>query len=78
MLSIFLKDNCLKKKYSADNERRRGIIVTVAHELRTPLQPILGYLNLLIQDPEGFGIPEDTKRILERCLAERRPGTPDH
>ena len=51
-----------------ENERRRGIIITVAHELRTPLQPILGYLNLLVQDPGGFGIPEDTKKILERCL----------
>ncbi len=59
----------LEEKIQLDNERRRGIIVTVAHELRTPLQPILGYLNLLIQDPEGFGIHEDTKRILERCLA---------
>ncbi len=52
-----------------DNERRRGIIMTIAHELRTPLQPILGYLNLLIEDPEGFGITDDTKKILERCLA---------
>ena len=51
-----------------DNERRRGIIITIAHELRTPLQPILGYLNLLVQDPEGFGILDDTKKILERCL----------
>ena len=51
-----------------DNERRRGIITTVAHELRTPLQPILGYLNLLIQDPGEYGIPDDTKKILERCL----------
>jgi PAS domain S-box-containing protein len=59
----------LEDKIRLDNERRRGIIVTVAHELRTPLQPILGYLNLLIQDPEGFGIPEDTRKILERCLA---------
>ncbi len=51
-----------------DNERRRGIIITIAHELRTPLQPILGYLNLLVQDPGGFGIPDETKKILERCL----------
>ena len=56
-------------KIQLDNERRRGIIITVAHELRTPLQPILGYLNLLVQDPEGFGILDDTKKILERCLA---------
>jgi PAS domain S-box-containing protein len=59
----------LEDRIQLDNERRRGIIVTVAHELRTPLQPILGYLNLLIQDPEEFGILEDTKKILERCLA---------
>ena len=58
----------LEEKIHMDNERRRGIIITVAHELRTPLQPILGYLNLLISDPQGFGIVDDTKKILERCL----------
>jgi len=58
----------LKERIQLDNERRRGIIITVAHELRTPLQPILGYLNLLIQDPEGVGILDDTKKMLERCL----------
>jgi PAS domain S-box-containing protein len=57
-----------EEKIQLDNERRRGIIITVAHELRTPLQPILGYLNLLVQDPAGFGITDDTKKILERCL----------
>jgi PAS domain S-box-containing protein len=58
----------LEERIQLENERRRGIIITVAHELRTPLQPILGYLNLLIQDPEGFGILDDTKKMLERCL----------
>ncbi len=58
----------LEEKIHMDNERRRGIIITVAHELRTPLQPILGYLNLLISDPDGFGIVDETKKILERCL----------
>jgi PAS domain S-box-containing protein len=58
----------LEEKIQQDNERRRGIIITVAHELRTPLQPILGYLNLLIQDPDGFGILDSTKKMLERCL----------
>jgi PAS domain S-box-containing protein len=58
----------LEDRIHLDNERRRGIIITVAHELRTPLQPILGYLNLLIADAEGFGILDETKKILERCL----------
>jgi PAS domain S-box-containing protein len=58
----------LKDQIEQDNERRRGVISTVAHELRTPLQPIMGYLNLLMQDPKGFGLTEETKQILDRCL----------
>ncbi len=59
----------LKEKIERDNERRRGIMMTVAHELRTPLQPILGYLNLLIEDPKDAGLTEGTQKILERCRA---------
>jgi hypothetical protein len=55
----------LKEKLEKDNERRRGIIGTVAHELRTPLQPIMGYLNLLTQDPQIYGLNEETKQILK-------------
>jgi PAS domain S-box-containing protein len=58
----------LKEQIRQDNERRRGVITNVAHELRTPLQPIIGYLDMLITDPEEFGISEDTKKILGRCL----------
>jgi PAS domain S-box-containing protein len=57
----------LKETIQQDNERRRGIISTVAHELRTPLQPIMGYLNLLTQDPEAYGVTDETKAILDRC-----------
>jgi PAS domain S-box-containing protein len=48
-------------------ERRREMMRAVAHELRTPLQPILGYLNLLLQDPKSFGVTDETRQILERC-----------
>jgi PAS domain S-box-containing protein len=57
----------LKETIQLDNERRQGIISTVAHELRTPLQPIMGYLNLLMQDPKTYGVTEETKAILDRC-----------
>lgn len=57
----------LKETIQMDKERRRGIISTVAHELRTPLQPIMGYLNLLMQDPQAYGVTEETKAILDRC-----------
>ncbi|MEN6444188.1 MAG: PAS domain-containing sensor histidine kinase [Methanoregula sp.] len=58
----------LKESVHLGNERRRGMISTVAHELRTPLQPIIGYLNLLLQDPKAFGVTEETRQILERCV----------
>ncbi|MGA2105814.1 MAG: HAMP domain-containing sensor histidine kinase, partial [Methanoregula sp.] len=48
-------------------ERRKEMMRAVAHELRTPLQPILGYLNLLLQDRNSFGITDETWQILDRC-----------
>jgi len=58
----------LEAKIELDNERRRGILATVAHELRTPLQPIIGYLDLLLADPGDWGISDETRKVLERCL----------
>lgn len=58
----------LEAKIEQDNERRRGILATVAHELRTPLQPIIGYLDLLLTDPKEWGITDETRKVLERCL----------
>ena len=57
----------LKERIEKDKEQRRGIISSVAHELRTPLQPIMGYLNLLTQDPKTYGVTEETRAILDRC-----------
>ena len=59
----------LAEKIKNDNERRRGIVMNVAHELRTPLQPLIGYLNLLLEDPKEAGLTPETRKILERCLA---------
>ncbi|MEN6609296.1 MAG: PAS domain S-box protein [Methanoregulaceae archaeon] len=58
----------MEETLRGDLDRRRDIVTTVAHELRTPLQPIMGYLNLLMQDPEGFGLNEETQRIIALCL----------
>jgi PAS domain S-box-containing protein len=57
----------LKAKIQKDTELHQGIISTVAHELRTPLQPIMGYLNLLTQDPKTYGVTDETRAILDRC-----------
>lgn len=61
--------NCrLTEQIQRDNERRRGVIITVAHELRTPLQPLMGYLNLILADPREFGITKETETMLNRCM----------
>jgi PAS domain S-box-containing protein len=57
----------LKEQIQQDSKRQRGIISTFAYELRTPLQPIMGYINLLTQDPDKYGVTEETKLILDRC-----------
>jgi len=56
-----------RERVEQTKERRREMMRAVAHELRTPLQPVLGYLNLLLQDPPAFGVTEETRQILERC-----------
>ena len=56
-----------REKEQLDNKQSRGIISTFAYELRTPLQPIMGYINLLTQDPHAYGVTEETKLILDRC-----------
>ena len=56
-----------RERVEQTRERRREMMQAVAHELRTPLQPVLGYLNLLLQDTKAFGLTEETKQILERC-----------
>ena len=40
-----------RERVEQTKERRHEIMRAIAHELRTPLQPIMGYLNLLLQDP---------------------------
>jgi PAS domain S-box-containing protein len=57
----------LKERIEQDSERSRGIIRKVADELRTPLQPIMGYLNLLTGDPQAYGVTDETRVILDRC-----------
>lgn len=49
-------------------ERWKGYITTFAHELRTPLQPILGYLCILRDDAVGQGISEEGVQYLEHCI----------
>lgn len=56
----------LKESVQNENIRRRGIISTAVHELHSPLQPITGYLSMLTQNPEKYGVTEETKAILDR------------
>ncbi|WP_319641856.1 sensor histidine kinase [Methanovulcanius yangii] len=61
---------------STEDETRRwkNFINVAAHELRTPLQPIVGYLNMIIDDEKvSTTLDSDTLHMLKICLdsAER-------
>lgn len=47
--------------------RKREFIILAAHELRTPLQPIMGYLHLILDDPDSYGMNTEAKVILGKC-----------
>lgn len=47
--------------------RKREFIILTAHELRTPLQPVMGYLHLILDDPDSYGLNADAKTILGKC-----------
>jgi PAS domain S-box-containing protein len=49
-------------------DRWRNFINTAAHELRTPLQPILGYLHMILEDPSAFALDSETTKLLNLCL----------
>jgi len=44
--------------------RKREFIILAAHELRTSLQPVLGYLNLVLEDPDSYSLSKDAQDIL--------------
>lgn len=49
-------------------DRWRNFINTAAHELRTPLQPILGYLHLILEEPSSYALDSETVKLLRLCL----------
>jgi len=47
-------------------KRKKDFINVAAHELRTPLQPVIGYLDILLDKAGGFNVPPDTLEILKK------------
>ncbi|WP_211531241.1 sensor histidine kinase [Methanocalculus chunghsingensis] len=60
---LIIAQNALKEEI----ERKSDFVMVAAHELRTPLQPALGYLTLLTSDPGGFGLTDEVLEILSNC-----------
>ncbi|MDN7025188.1 PAS domain-containing sensor histidine kinase [Methanoculleus sp. FWC-SCC1] len=57
---------CMQLEWEIDHWKE--FLTTAAHELRTPLQPIIGYLRLMLDDPDYYGLNEEACRILALCL----------
>lgn len=53
---------------SGKAEQRQDFITTAAHELRTPLQPVFGYLYLLLEDRQTYGLSDEICRVLGICM----------
>jgi len=47
-------------------ERKKDFINVAAHELRTPLQPLIGFLELLIEQSDQYQILPDAIKILKK------------
>lgn len=43
-------------------ERKNDFVTIAAHELRTPLQPVYSYLDLMLTDPEIYGLNEQGRK----------------
>jgi len=54
---------CMQLEWEIDHWKE--FLMTAAHELRTPLQPVIGYLRLILDDPEYYGIDPGTERLLQ-------------
>jgi signal transduction histidine kinase len=48
-------------------ERKNDFIHVAAHELRTPLQPLIGYIDLFLAMPDEFGLSDDVQKHLAIC-----------
>ncbi|MDH7593654.1 MAG: ATP-binding protein [Methanomicrobiales archaeon] len=63
-----LQDRDMAERLDKEIDFRKDFISTAAHELRTPLQPLLGYLSILVEDPDSFGLSEEVRGMLQKCL----------
>lgn len=52
---------------TASEKLRREFSANVSHELKTPLQSVLGYSEIMLS---GLVRPEDTKRFLQKIYDE--------
>lgn len=53
---------------TASEKIRREFSANVSHELKTPLQSVLGYSEIMLS---GLVKPEDTKRFLQKSTMRR-------
>lgn len=57
----------LGKEFAREEAMKEEFINIMAHELKTPLIPIIGYLSMIIEDSES-SMPEEVREKLKVCL----------
>jgi two-component system sporulation sensor kinase A/two-component system, sporulation sensor kinase E len=53
-------------------QHKKDFINIASHELLTPLVPILGYLDIILADPEKYGLNAEGKRLLDLMMWSAR------
>ncbi|MDO9539253.1 MAG: HAMP domain-containing sensor histidine kinase [Methanocalculus sp.] len=48
-------------------KQKSKFIMLATHELRTPLQPVIGYIDLLLSNPEKYHLSEKMIDMLKMC-----------
>jgi PAS domain S-box-containing protein len=55
-----------EERLKKELERKKDFINVAAHELRTPLQPVIGYLDLLIDESVGYHVSPEILTVLRK------------
>jgi PAS domain S-box-containing protein len=53
-------------------QHKKDFITVASHELLTPLVPILGYIDVILSDPEKYGLNEEGKKLLDLMMGSAR------
>jgi signal transduction histidine kinase len=59
----------VSRKLSKIDKIKSDFTNIAAHELKTPLVPIKGYLSMMLKNPEAYGLNKEAQKFIGICLS---------